>query len=130
LHELASKFCAVDSIHEKVIVAEIESGAATELIGLCDLVADARHRSAEVAVLIADRWQGKGLGDTLADIGIDIAYRWGVQELIAVTTPDNRQVIAMARKRRFRILCQLEDRTVLLSKSFRRKRQKRLRNVA
>jgi acetyltransferase len=129
-HELASKFCNIEARREKVIVAEIESGGERTLIGLCELAADPRHRSAEVAILIADRWQGKGLGGLLADHSIDAARQWGVREVVAVTTPDNRQVITMARQRRFRIFCQWEDRTMVLSRRFHRKRKKLLGNAA
>ncbi len=128
--EMAFKFCNVDDRGERVILAEIESGETKKLVGLGNLAADPRYRSAEVAILITDHWQSKGLGGALADYGFDLAYRWGVQEVVAVTTPGNQQVIAMAKRRRFRILCQLEDRTVVLSKKLPRKRKRFLGKVA
>ncbi len=122
--ELASRFCNVEDGHEKVIVAEIETEDGKKLIGFGDLAPDSRRRSVEAAVLVADCWQGRGLGGVLSDYCLDAAYRWGVKEVVAITTPDNRQVIAMAQKRGFRILWQLEDRTIGLSKRFQRKRKR------
>jgi acetyltransferase len=119
--ELASRFCNVEDGHERVIVAEIESEEGKKLIGFGDLAPDPRHGSVEAAVLVADRWQGRGLGGILCDSCLDMAYRWGVKEVCAITTPDNRQVIAMAQKLGFHIQWQLEDRTLGLRKSLCRK---------
>jgi acetyltransferase len=128
--EMAFRFCNLDDRGERVIVAEIESGDTKKLIGLGNLAADPCYRSAEMAILVTDHWQNKGVGGALADYCFDLAYRWGLQEVVAVTTLGNRQVIAMARKRRFRILCQIEDRTVWLNKKLHRKRKRFLGQVA
>lgn len=125
LGELASRFCDVEGKHEKVIVAEIESEGTKKLIGFGDLAAETLQRSVEVAVLVADRWQGLGLGSALADYCLDVVCRGGVKEIVAVTTPDNRQVIEMAQRRGFRIQWQLEDRILALSKKLHPSRTRR-----
>jgi acetyltransferase len=127
-HDMAFKFCHIDESREKVIVAEIESGGNKKLIGFGDLAADASHRSVEVAILVADGWQGKGLGSALSKCCLDVAYRWGVEEIVAVTTPDNWRVITMAQKRRFR--AQVEQGTVVLNKKFHRRRDRLAGKVA
>lgn len=88
-HEMATRFCFVDYDRTMAIVAEVEEGGERSLIGVGRLVADADHRNAEYAVLVADDWQGRGLGKLLTAYCIEICRTWGIDRVFAETTTDN-----------------------------------------
>jgi acetyltransferase len=88
-HEMATRFCFVDYDRTMAIVAEIERNKNHEIIGVARLVADADHRKAEYAILLADEWQGRGLGNLLTDFCIDICGSWEIDRVYAETTIDN-----------------------------------------
>lgn len=101
-HEMAARFCFIDYDREIAIVAEIEeSGEQRKLIGVGRLVAGTDRRDAEYAVLIADAWQGMGLGSLLTDYCLDIARQWGVERVWAETTTDNERMLAIFQHRGF-----------------------------
>jgi acetyltransferase len=108
-HELATRFCFVDYDRELAIVAELEEGDDSRLIGVGRLVADADREEAEYAVLVADPWQGLGLSDLLTDRCLQIARSWGVRLVRAETAPHNSRMLAVLRSRGFSLRPRPED---------------------
>ena len=106
-HEMATRFCFIDYDREIAIVAEIETEPKRTLIGVGRLVSDADHRDAEYAVLVADAYQGLGLGAMLTDYCLEICKSWGIGTVVAETSPQNRRMVAIFQNRGFQI-----DRTV------------------
>jgi acetyltransferase len=102
-HELAARFCFIDYDREIAIVAEVSQGGKRELVGVGRLVADPDHRTAEYAVLVTDRWQGRGLGALLTEYCLDLAPAWGVKEIVAYTTGVNTRALSIFRKLGFQI---------------------------
>ena len=91
-HEMATRFCFVDYDRTMAIVAEVGQAELRELIGVGRLVADADHRDAEYAVLVADEWQQRGLGSILTDYCLEICRTWGIDRVVAETTSDNARM--------------------------------------
>jgi len=100
-HETASRYCFIDYDRELAMVAEVEG--ARKLLAVGRLVADPDHEVAEYAVLVADAWQGKGLGGMLTESCARIAAGWGVRRLVAETTRDNPRMLAILRQRGFEL---------------------------
>jgi acetyltransferase len=100
-HEMATRFCFVDYDRTMAIVAEIEKDGQRELIGVSRLLADADHGNAEYAVLVADEWQGRGLGNLLTDYCFDLCGSWGIDRVYAETTADNARMQNILRRRNF-----------------------------
>src|SRR5690606_26194718 len=71
-HEMATRYCFIDYDREIAIVAEIEEDGQRKLIGVGRIVADSDHRDGEYAVLVADAWQGMGLGSIMTDYCLEI----------------------------------------------------------
>jgi len=114
-HEMATRFCFTDYDRELGIVAEVEEEGKRKLIGVGRLVADVNHETAEYGVIVADRYQGHGLGGLLTDYCLDVAKRWGVKRLMAETTKNNVRALATFRNRGFELDDREED-VVLVSK--------------
>jgi acetyltransferase len=100
-HEMAARYCFIDYDREMAIVAELQGENGPELIGVGRLVADADRQSAEYAVLVADAWQGRGLGTLLTTACLRIARDWGCGLVRAETSVDNMRVLNLFREHGF-----------------------------
>ncbi len=97
-HEMAVRYCYIDYDRETAIVAEVNGSEGRKLIGVARLVADPDQQAAEFAILVADAWQGKGLGTHLTDYSIRIGEQWGLQRIIAETALANSRMVAVLRE--------------------------------
>jgi acetyltransferase len=111
-HEVATRYCYIDYDREIAIVAEIVEEGKRKLIGVGRLIADPDHESVEYAILIIDAWQHKDLGNTLTDYCLEIAETWNMKRIVAQTTSDNKRMIAVFRKRNFKVTMNSADSTV------------------
>lgn len=111
-HEVATRFCYIDYDREIAIVAEVVEEGKRKLIGVGRLIADPDHESVEYAILIADAWQQKDLGNIITDFCLQIAGTWNLKKIVAQTTSDNKRMISVFKKRNFRITTTPGDMTV------------------
>ena len=81
-------------------------------------MADVDHVEADYTALVADRWQGNGLGGTLTDYCMEVARRWGVKSVVSETTKDNERMLATFRKRGVAITEDLGEELVLARKKW------------
>jgi acetyltransferase len=102
-HAMASRYCFIDYDREMALVVQNEASGEFAAIGR--LVADPDHATAEFAILVADPWQGIGLGTLLTQRCIDVARAWGIQRLSVYTTPGNARMLAILGKLNFAIDC-------------------------
>ena len=102
-HEAAARFCYIDYNREVAIVAEIVEDGKRKLLGVGRLIADPDHETVEYAVLIIDAWQKMELGSILTDYCMEIAEKWNLKRIVAMTTTDNRPMISVFEKRGFTI---------------------------
>lgn len=111
-HEVATRFCYIDYDRELAIVAEIVENGNRKLIGVGRLIADPDHETVEFAILIADAWQHRDLGNSITDYCLDIAAQWNLKKIVAQTTTDNQRMISVFRKRGFEVHVNTQDSTV------------------
>jgi acetyltransferase len=116
-HEMAARNCFIDYDRELGLVAEVEEEGQRKLIGVTRLVANADHTTAEYAVIVADRWHGRGLGSLMTDYSLEIAKRWGVVRIVAEVSKDNSRMLATFRNRAFEVNEKSEEDVVLVSKA-------------
>ena len=85
LHELTpamvARFTQIDYDREMALVAVDEKGGAPAIIGVARYIMSADPESAEFAVVIADDWQGHGVGRVLMSRLIDCAKGRGLKRL-------------------------------------------------
>ncbi len=70
--------------------------------------------------MVADAWQGRGLGGILLDYCLELARRRGFRRVVAETDPENRPMLAVFSGRGF--ASRTEDGVVYLEKPVARKR--------
>ena len=102
-HETAAHYCYIDYDREIAIVAERVVEGKKEFIGVGRLIADPDGEVVEYAVLVVDDWQNRGVGNTLTDCCLEIAKKWGMKRMVAVTTSDNARILTMFQKRDFKL---------------------------
>ena len=73
-------------------------GGAETLIGVARYVRDKDNASAEFAIVVADSWQGRGIGDRLLAKLADVARRRGLKRLYGEILAINRPMLGLARK--------------------------------
>ncbi len=111
-HEVATRYCYIDYDREIAIVAEIIEDGRKKLIGVGRLVADPDHETVEYAVLVADAWQQKELGNILTDFCLEVAGNGKLKKIVAQTTTDNMRMISVFQKRGFDVKVNNQDSTV------------------
>jgi acetyltransferase len=101
--ELAKQLCFADRDTQLAMVGETEIDGVDRVIGVAQLLSDERHEVAEFAVLVADPWQGLGLGSQFADFSLVLAEAWGLSRLVAEFLPDNVRLIRIVESRCFQL---------------------------
>ncbi|MFN4337102.1 MAG: GNAT family N-acetyltransferase [Candidatus Nitrosocaldus sp.] len=107
-HEQIVRYCNIDYAREMSIVAELSEGNVRRIIGVVSLVIDSKrskdsYREGEVAVIVADPWQGLGLGTKLVDYILEIAEDMGVKVVNAVMLANNARIIDLMRRMGFKL---------------------------
>lgn len=102
-HEDFSQFTNIDYDREIAIIAEVEKGNKSQMVGVVRLVCDPWNESAEYAIVVSDDWQGLGLGNQLTDFIIQIAKKRGIKKIYADVLSQNEGMLHMFKKRKFKI---------------------------
>ena len=114
-HDDLANMTQIDYDREMAFVAVHGSGDETEILGVTRAISDPDNIDAEFAVLVRSDLKGLGLGGRLLDKLINYTRAHGLLRLNGITMPNNRGMIALARKLGFDVDIQLEDGIVGLS---------------
>ncbi|QDU56757.1 bifunctional acetate--CoA ligase family protein/GNAT family N-acetyltransferase [Aeoliella mucimassa] len=112
-HDMATRFCFIDYDREIAIAAEMEENGQRKLVGVSRLVPDADCINADYGVLVADPYQGQGLGSILTDYCLEICTNWGIRTIVAETAPQNQRMISIFTNRGFKLKSSPGDDVVL-----------------
>jgi RimJ/RimL family protein N-acetyltransferase len=92
----AHRFTNVDG-YDRVALVALDPETPGELIGVARFDRDAGTGIAEYAAIVADRWQGRGLGLGLTRRLIEAARRRGVTSFYALVLPENARMLNLLR---------------------------------
>jgi acetyltransferase len=96
-------FTNVDYPDEMALIATIRAADVEREIGVARYVRTQGSDTAEIAVVVSDEWQGKGIGCKLLKDLRDFAHQAGIRHLEARVLPDNRRMLELAKSLGFRI---------------------------
>ena len=102
-HETLIRYTQIDYDRELALIAEIEEDGKKMMAGVVRLVADTINETAEFAIVVADNWQGLGLGNEFTDLILNIAKQKGMKKIYATVLQANTTMLHMFRKRKFNI---------------------------
>lgn len=108
------RLTVIDYQHEMAIVAEVMDGIHKKVIAVARIAAE-NDQKAEMAIIIADQWQGKGLGSILSNYLIKIGRDMGFEELYATVLAQNTQMLEILRHEGFTFGSGEDNRSVLAS---------------
>jgi acetyltransferase len=92
-HERLITKCFIDYDREMALVAEHkDADGNSEILGIARLIRDHTGNSAEVAFVVADKFQRKGLGRFLMEKTIEIARNEGLSSIHGVLLFDNSEM--------------------------------------
>ena len=102
-HEVRVRYCNIDYDREIGIVAELNEGGIRKILGVVRLVIEPDGKTGEIAIIVADPWQGLGLGTKMMDYMIEVCKDKGLETIYGVMLPDNYRAINLMKKMGFNI---------------------------
>ncbi|WP_312953355.1 GNAT family N-acetyltransferase [Superficieibacter sp.] len=108
-HEDLANMTQIDYDREMAFVAIRQTKDGDEILGVTRAISDPDNIDAEFAVLVRSDLKGLGLGRRLLEKLIQYTRDHGLERLNGITMPNNRGMIALARKLGFNVDIQLED---------------------
>ncbi|KON30995.1 hypothetical protein AC482_02285 [miscellaneous Crenarchaeota group-15 archaeon DG-45] len=102
-HEMRVRYCNIDYDREIAIVAELTEKGERKIAGVVRVPIEPDGKTGEIAFIVADPWQGLGLGSKLVDYMIEICKDKGIETLYGVMLPDNTRAIRLMRDMGFKI---------------------------
>jgi len=99
---LALNLCAVDGVRHQAWLAWVGQGDEAVVVGEARLVAGTDN-AAELAIVVADGWQGRGLADALMRQLLAAAAGAGVRHLYGDVLDDNTRMQSFMRRHGFEL---------------------------
>jgi len=110
-HEVRVRYCNIDYDREIAIVAELTENGQRKILGVVRVSLEPDAKNGEIAFIVADPWQGLGLGTKMVDYVLEICRDMKIETIYAIMLPDNRRAINLMQKMGFNIQ-HLDDGTV------------------
>ena len=102
-HEMLVRLTQIDYYRNVALVVIDEARERGRMLGGVRLMSDPDGREAEFAVVVGDRWQGKGLGTKLLEHIISIAKERGIRHLWGLVLAENTTMLSLVRRLGFAI---------------------------
>ena len=94
--EELQRWCSIDPLREEAIVAITRTGNEDTLAGVARYVQESAD-AADFAIVLADAWQGLGLGKLLMSALVASAKERGLHRLTGITLSSNLGMLSLAR---------------------------------
>jgi len=97
-HRRLQQFCCIDYESEMSLVAITKEGDKQKVVGLGSYHLNRATHRAEIAFMVADAWQGKGIGTFMMKSMVRIAKSKNIKGFTAEVLRDNVAMIALMHK--------------------------------
>jgi RimJ/RimL family protein N-acetyltransferase len=91
-------FTHVDYVQRLALVAEIDAPDGFRVVGVARYEPGEQEGRAEVAVVVEDAWQGRGIGQRLLGALLEAAQARGIHRFHADVLADNQRMLALIRR--------------------------------
>jgi len=102
-HERLQEFVVIDYSKEMVILAILQRGVKEEVIGVGQYGIDERTHTAEIALVVKDEYQNKGVGRILLEYLTELAKKQGLLGFTAEVLADNKIMLHLFESMGFEI---------------------------
>ena len=100
---MLEKFTNVDYPDEMALIATIDKAGVEHQIGVARYHRSANPECAEVAIVVADDWQGQGVGTQLLLSLRKTGLEAGIKNFELSVLPENSRMLTLAKKLGFRV---------------------------
>ena len=97
-HERLTRICFIDYDRELAFVAEVNDPAGPVIGGVSRMIRQDDGGSATLAVVVADDFQGQGLGETLMHSALSAARLEGIHQVLIYFLPENVRMRSLSGK--------------------------------
>ncbi len=118
-HERLQDFIAIDYTREMVILAVLGTEDQEEVVGIGQYAINEGMHTAEVALVVRDDYQNRGIGTELLSHLTSLAKRRGLLGFTAEVLPENTAMMHLFEKRGFAIERMVQEGTCELKMRFR-----------
>ncbi len=94
-HKDVQQLTNIDYYQNLAIVGTVPGVSREEIVAIAQYFLDPKTQAAEVAFLVQDEWQQKGMGTFLLDYLTQIAKQRGVKRFYAKVLPGNKAMLAI-----------------------------------
>jgi RimJ/RimL family protein N-acetyltransferase len=94
-HKDVQRLTNIDYHQDLAIVGVVPGPGGDEIVAIAQYFLDPKTQEAEVAFIVQDEWQQKGLGTFLLEYLVQIARQRGVRRFYAKVLPTNRPMLAI-----------------------------------
>jgi len=103
-HATLVRYTNIDYDREIAVIAELTENEERKMIGVVRMIMEPPDfKTAEVAIVVGDPWQGLGLGSKMMDCIIEIARDKNLVRVYGLILRDNNRSIELFRKKGFAI---------------------------
>ena len=102
-HETRVRYCNIDYDREIAIVAELTEEGRKRILGVARVSIEPDGKTGEIAFIVADPWQGLGLGTKLVDFVLEICTDMKLETIYAIMLADNYRAMGLMKKMGFKI---------------------------
>jgi acetyltransferase len=100
---MLARFTQIDYDREMALVALSATSAGEEEVGVARYVINPDGMSAEFAIVVADDWQGRGLGGRLLQALTEVARTRGLHSLVGYVLAQNGAMLGLVSRLGFRV---------------------------
>jgi acetyltransferase len=100
---MLARFTQIDYDREIALVALSVNDPRERMLGVARIILEHSQKAAEFAVVVADLWQGKGIGAALLQRCLSLARQRGIEKVTGTVLSENSQMLALGRKLGFGI---------------------------
>jgi acyl-CoA hydrolase/RimJ/RimL family protein N-acetyltransferase len=102
-HKDVQRLTNIDYYQDLAIVGVVPSVSGEHIVAIAQYFLDPRTQTAEVAFLVQDEWQQKGMGTFLLDYVTQIARQRGVKRFYAKVLPNNKAMLNIFHNSGYRV---------------------------
>jgi len=117
-HERLQEFCVIDYKKEMVLLATIPKEEREEVVGIAQYALNEDLHTAEVAIVVRDDYQNRGIGRALLSYLTQVAKKRGILGFTAEVLVDNKTMLHLFESM-FDVEKEIEDGTYKLKMIFR-----------
>ena len=94
-HKDVQKLTNIDYRNDLAIVGVVPGPSGEEIVAIPQYFLDPKTQAAEVAFIVQDEWQQKGMGSFLLDYLTQVAKQRGVRRFYATVLPENKPMLTI-----------------------------------